>query len=196
MELTPSLVASKGEEYRSSEPLFTVEQGQIETLPAALRERDFHWRDIEWVVRWYYRRFLGAYPHEERTAREEAFRENDFETVHETLEAVSRTADVSERVERLTVLDGVDIPVASALLFFLDPNEYIVIGEREWNALRAVGELHEAYPDPPSAREYERYLATCRDVANRCECTMWALYRALWRLTKAGNSELGRRNLE
>ena len=184
MDLTPSIVASKAEEYRSAEPLFDVEQGQIETLPAAFTEGDFHWRDAEWVVRWHYRRFLRAFPDQERTAREEAFRKNDFETVRETLQAASRTADVGEQVERLTTLEGVDVLVASALLFFLDPDENIVIGEREWRALRAVGELHEAYPDPPSARDYERYLATCRDVARRCDCTMWTLYRALWRISR------------
>ena len=186
MELTASLVASKTEEYSSSEPLFDVERGQIETLPAAFAEGDFHWRDVEWVVRWHYRRFLGAYPHEERTMREEAFHENDFETVRETLQAVSQTADVREQVERLTTLEGVDVPVASALLFFLDPDQNMVIGEREWEALRSAGELSGSYPDPPSFENYERYLATCRDLTESHDCTMWTLYRALWRIAKTG----------
>jgi hypothetical protein len=189
MELSVSLVASKASEYRRREPLFDVEQERIETLPAAFGNDEFHWRDAEWVVRWYFRRFLGEYPHEDRQATESAFRANDFETVQEALQAVTRTDDIAAQVDQLTALEGVDVPVASAFLLFLDPDENVVVGEREWSVLHEAGELPGAYPDPPSTGEYERYVAVCRELADRFDCSTWMLYQALWRLANEAVAE-------
>jgi hypothetical protein len=30
--------------------------------------------------------------------------------------------------------------------------------------------------------DYERYLGVVRGVAERCDCDLWTVYRALWRL--------------
>lgn len=191
MTLTRSTVERTVEEYRREEPLYPVEQEAIETLPGALSTGEFGRRDVEWVVRWYYRRFLGAIPNDERRAAEARFRRNDFETVLESIAAAADAVDVEDddpetALEQLTALEGVDVPVASAFLFFLDPERYVVVGEREWAVLREAGELERAYPDPPSVEEYVAYLETCRVVADRLECDLWTLYRTLWRLWKDG----------
>lgn len=185
MELTASLVASKAREYRHQEPLYDVEQERIETLPDAFGDDAFHWKDAEWVFRWYFRRFLGDFPHVERQPAEDAFRENSFEAIREALLAVSRSDNPAERVELLTALAGVDVPVASAFLLFVDPDRNVVVGEREWSVLREAGELSAAYPDPMTVGDYERFIEVCRMLIDRFDCSGWTLYRGLWRLAKA-----------
>ncbi|WP_254529918.1 hypothetical protein [Natrinema gelatinilyticum] len=184
MELTRSVVETKAREYREQEPLYTVEQETIETLPAAFETGEYGRRDAAWVVRWYYRRFLGDYPHDERRGVEEEFWETDFDAVrHAIADAVDAT-EATARLDHLTDLEAVDVPVASAFLMFIDPNEYVVLGPREWSALRTAGELSRPYPDPPSISDYEAYLERCRSLADRFECDLWTLYRAIWRLSE------------
>jgi hypothetical protein len=182
MELTPSLVEQRAREYREAEMLYDTEREHLEDLPGAFADGEYGWRDAEWVVQWYFRRYLGAYPDADRRAVESAYGENDFEEVLDTISAVERAEDDAERVRLLTTLDGVDVRVASAFLQFLSPDEYVVVGDREWAVLRAADELAEPYPDPPSVADYLAYLETCRAVADRCDCDLWTLYMALWRL--------------
>ncbi|MFB6097116.1 MAG: hypothetical protein ABEJ74_06985 [Haloferacaceae archaeon] len=196
MTITRSLVERCAEEYRESEALYAVERENVDLLPGAFARDDFGKRDAEWVVRWYYRRFLGAYPDADRRRIEEAFERNEFETVRgailDAVDAVNAddagvddSVDVAAAVDRLTDLAGVDVPVASAFLAFIDPDRFIVVGEREWSVLREHGELDEPYPEPVTVPEYERYLETCRAVAERVDCDLYTLYQTLWRLWKA-----------
>ncbi|AQL43262.1 hypothetical protein BV210_11265 [Halorientalis sp. IM1011] len=185
MELTRSVVESKSAEYRAREPLYPVEQEGIDIFPEMFRTGSYGWRDAEWVVRWYYRRFLGEVPHEERQRIEDQFATNEFETVRAVIDDAVSAAEDTAAIERLTDLAGVDVPVASAFLQFVDPETAIVIGEREWTVLEEADELSAPYPNPPSVREYERYLDTCRELAERLDCDCWTLYMALWRLWKS-----------
>lgn len=188
MELTRDLVERKAEEYGREEPLYGVEREQIETLPGAFAAGEFGPRDAEWVVRWYYRRYLGAFPDDRRRAIEERFRRNDFEPVRRAVADAVATDDPGTRIERLTDLDGVGVPVASAFLLFVDPEFSIVVGDREWAVLRAADALADPYPDPPSIDEYRAYLEACRSLAEALDCDAWTLYRALWRLWKGADS--------
>lgn len=183
MELTRPLVEAEAREYREHEPLYAVEAEQLETLPAAFAAGEYGRRDAVWVVRWYYRRFLGDYPDADRRAAEDRFRNNDFEAVRDAIAGAVDAADAAEAIDALTPLEAADVPVASAFCTFLDPDEYVVVGPRVWATLREAGELDAAYPDPPSVREYERYLERCRTLADRFDCDLWTLYRALWRLS-------------
>ena len=182
MELTRSIVETTADEYREREPLYPVERESIETFPDAFAAGEFGRRDAEWVVQWYYRRFLGAIPDDRRRGREDRFRRNEFETVRDAITDVAAASDPVARIDRLTALEGVDVPVASAFLFFTDPERCIVVGEREWTVLADCGELSGPYPESPSVAEYETYLETCRSLADRFDCDAWTLYRALWRL--------------
>jgi hypothetical protein len=182
MELSRSVVTAEAESYRESEPLVTVEDQHLDILPGMFADGEFGRRDAEWVVRWYFRRFLGRYPDAERRSREERFRENDFDRVHGLLQDLT-ALDVDEALARLTALDGVDVPVATAFLQFADPDSYLVVSEREWSVLHAAGELSEPYPDPPSPAAYATYLARCRALADAFDCDLVTLYRALWRLS-------------
>ena len=184
MKLTRVTVTAAAEAYRQREPLHPVERDQIRTLPKVFASGEFGWRDAEWVVRWYYRRYLGEYPDAERRDAEELFGRNDFEEIRQVVADVVATSSIRERVDRLTDLAAVDVPVASAFLLFVDPEEYIVVGPREWAVLREAGELSAPYPSPPSAGEYVTYLDACRSLADRVDCDAWTLYTALWRLWK------------
>lgn len=184
MEFTRSLVETKVREYREMEPLYAVEQEHVEMLYETFKGGQYGWRDVEWVVQWYYRRHLGGYPDAERRAAEAAFRKNDFEKVTDVLGAVLERSDVAAKLDRLTTLDGVDVPVASAFLLFAFPEEYVTVGEREWNALREADELESSYPDPLSVDDYLRFHEGCRNLADRFDVDGWTLYRVLWRIGK------------
>jgi hypothetical protein len=182
MDLTPSLVADSAEAYEDVQPLFAVEDEHVEILPGMFADGEFGWRDPEWVVQWYYRRFLGAYPGAKRRAAEDAYGENTYEDVHAAIGGAVEADETTAKLDHLTTLEGVDVSIASAFLAFLHPERYVVCSEPEWETLLAAGEIDAAYPDPPSVPEYESYLATCRAVADRCSCSLWTLYRALWTL--------------
>ncbi|QLK25662.1 hypothetical protein HYG81_16495 [Natrinema zhouii] len=183
MELTRSLVESQAREYRNREPLYAVEEENLETLPAAFESGEYGRRDAAWVVRWYYRRFLGDYPDDERRDAEERFRTNDFEAVRVAIADAVDASDATAGIDSLTALEAVDVPVASAFCMFIDPDEFVVVGPREWSTLRDADELPHPYPDPPSVSQYETYLERCRSLADRFDCDLWTLYRALWRLS-------------
>lgn len=187
MELTRSVVMEKAEEYQKEEPLYAVEAEQIERLPKAFLTGEFGWRDVEWIVRWYYRRFLGQFPDNERREIEDRFAETDFETAEQAIKDAVVADSVGTKLDPLTDLTAVSVPVGSAFLFFIDPEEYIVIGDREWGVLHDADEMGDSYPDPPSVTDYETYLETCRTLGAEFNCDMWSLYRGLWRLAKQGS---------
>ena len=189
--LDPETVAALATAYPDHQPLAAVEDEHRELLPATFASGDYGWRDAEWVVQWYFRRFLGAYPDAERRAAEEAFGENDYEDVHAAIADVVAGAGTdagsgtdadatATKLDRLARLTGVDSSIASAFLGFIEPESYLVVSDTEWDVLRTAGELDSTYPDPPSAAEYERYLAVCRSIADRAETDLWTVYRALW----------------
>lgn len=182
MELTAAVIAENAAEYRAEEPLYTVEAEHLEMLPDTLADGEYGWRDVEWIVQWYFRRHLGAYPDGDRRRAESAFRDNDFDDVLDTVDRARLANTITETVEILTSLDGVDTGVASAFCFFLDPDTAIAIGHREWRALCVGGEIERDYPDTLSAAAYQHYLSTCHDLATRFDCDLWTLYRGLWRI--------------
>ena len=182
MELTRSRIVTNAEAYQDVQPLSAVETQHLDILPQMLRDGEYGWRDLEWVVQWYYRRFLGAYPDKERRAAENAFGENTYEAVADVLTTVTETATDAEKIRSLTQLDGVAVPVASAYLFFMSPDEYLAVDNRQWRVLATVGQLDGQYPDPPSSEAYIEYLDVCRELAERLDVELVTLYRALWQL--------------
>jgi len=182
MELTAAVVDEKVRAYPDFQPLSAVEEDHVEMLPDVFARGDYSPRDAEWVVRWYFRRYLGAYPDAERRATESTYGENDFEAVRAVIGATIDAGDPGSKLDHLTSLAGVDVPVGSAFLQFLDPDRYIVLGEREWTVLGRTGAVDEEYPDSPTIPQYVRYLESCRSVAEDCDCTLWELYQTLWLL--------------
>jgi hypothetical protein len=182
MDLTRSLVETKAEEYAETQPLAAVEEQHVEILPGMLTGGEFGWRDVEWVVQWYFRRYLGAYPDRERRGTEDAFGENTYEDVMAVLAGVSAASSVEEKLRELRTLDGVEVPVGSAFLQFMFPEEYVVVGDREWRTLEAADELTRSYPESPSVEDYRVYHDVCRGLIDEFGVDAYTLYRALWQL--------------
>ena len=197
MELSESVVRDRAAEYAESEPLYDVERQHVETVATTFAGDEYGRRDAQWIVRWYFRRYLGDYPDRARREREEAFRDNDFGDVIDAIgtaaDAVgaepetgsdpdsSDDRDIDAALSALAALDGVDVAVASGFLQFLAPDRFVAIDHRTWRALAAAGELDGSYPDPPSVADYRRFDAACRSVMERTGVDAWTLYRALWR---------------
>lgn len=180
IDLTRDRVDALAAEYAEYEPFDLVEREHVETVPGAFASGDFGRRDAEWPVQWYYRR--RTLPDADRRAAEERFLDNDYEAMVEAIQGAAEATSVAEKVDELTALTGVDVPVASAILAFTHPEEYVAVGEREWDALRAAGELADPYPDPVTPAAYRRYVEAVRAVADRTDSDVWTVYRALWRL--------------
>jgi len=182
MALTTEIVLEKAEEYADEEPLYIVESENLATLPEAYRTGEYGWRDAMWVVRWYYRRYLGGYPDAQRREGEAAFGDNDFDEIQAAIAEAASADGLDVKLEALTSLDGVTIPVASAFLMFLDPERYIVIGDREWSVLAEAGDLDDEIPAEFTVEDYATYLEACRGRCADLDLSMWTLYRAIWRL--------------
>lgn len=187
MNLNRQLILTKSEEYEQREPLYLVERDRLDTLPDAFADETITWKDVEWIVRWYYRRDLGRTPHKVRASVEDRFRENDWGAVQEALRSAVEATEAEPAVGRLQELTGVTVPVASAILQYVDPSEYLVVDERLWATLYDADELSEPYPDPPSVTEYLTYLDQCRTLADHLTVDLQTLYRALWRLGTTDN---------
>ncbi len=185
MDLTQADVDRYIQEYRESEPLYAVEQQSIETTPDAFKNDDFGPRDAEWIVRWYFRRYLGAYPHRDRRKAEEAFAETDFRTMRTTiLDAVDAVEEghTASAIEYLTELPAVNMEIATAFLQFISPEEYVVVGDREWTVVAALTDLSDPYPEEELDMEaYADHLAAVRSLADRYDRSLWECYMAIWR---------------
>ncbi|MDG5820478.1 hypothetical protein [Natronococcus sp. A-GB7] len=182
MALSPETVTALADEYPDEQPLAAVEDEHRELLPATLAEGSYGWRDVEWIVQWYFRRFLGRYPDAKRRAAEERFDDNEYEDLETAIEGALEAETARAKLESLTELEGVDVPIGTAFLQFLEPDRYLAMSAREWDVLREQGELEEPYPESPDSGDYERYLERCRTIADRCDCELWDCYRALWLL--------------
>ncbi|MCL9817152.1 hypothetical protein [Natronocalculus amylovorans] len=173
------------EQYQAVEPLYPVESEAIETLPTALQTGEYGWKDTEWIVQWCFRRYLGDYPDTDRRRIEDAFATESFELVHTAISTAADTDDLHTAADALTALSGVDIYVASALLFFISPEQYLVIGPREWEVLSESGFLDRTYPASLTIDAYQEYLTACTQLATETDRSFWECYMGLWQCWKS-----------
>jgi hypothetical protein len=184
------------EAYRETAPFYPVEDEAIGSLGDAFRAGDYGRRDVEWVVRWYFRRRVGAVDHDERRAAEAAVEETEPRELRgalwdaiDALDAADSGGDIDEAdpahrraLDALTGIPGVDVAVASALLWFLEPDRFPVVGDREWRVVAALTDLDEGYPDPMTADAYDRYRDAARTLSERLGVDGWRLYMVLQRV--------------
>jgi len=180
-ELTRPVVERLCAEYERQEPFFTIEHERLETMPTAIREGSYGWKDVEWMVRWYYRRHLSSRYNARRKQVEEGFRSNEWDEVRDTLQAVVGLDDPVKRNARLATLEGIDVPVATGIQYFITPDEDMVMGEIEWSALEANDHIDQAYPPSPTSTTYARYLTACSHLCDDIGISFIQLQRALWR---------------
>jgi hypothetical protein len=79
----------------------------------------------------------------------------------------------------LTLLDGVSVATATALLAVAFPNQNTILDFRSTEALERLGEWD-------GSGGYLAYLEVCRGMAARLEVDLRTLDRALWQWSKDG----------
>ena len=85
------------------------------------------------------------------------------------------------RIEHLLTLDGVSVPVASAILTLLDPRRYGVLDIRAWQMLYAVRGV-DANPAGRgfTVAQWIRYVETLREHARRLRASARAVEYTLF----------------
>lgn len=102
-------------------------------------------------------------------------RNTDDEIQEITGLALSASEPLRHRI--LTLLKGVGVPMASALLMAWDPEKYTVIDVRAVSSLVAHGEIS---PTEGKLPPYLEYLQVCREIAQRCDRDLRTVDRALY----------------
>jgi hypothetical protein len=100
-------------------------------------------------------------------------RNNNDDEIADALNLASHARTERAAVAVLLGLQGVQVPVASAILTAIYPKRYTVI---DFRALEALG----CDSKDRSVNFYLAYLKTCRQLASKHDVTLRNLDRALW----------------
>lgn len=165
MRITAAFVVEWAGRYVSN--MGSVEPELFETLGPGVAARGFYEpEELAKVARW-------------KTPRSQRkIQQNEPDDVRDvTSMAFSAPERLQHRV--LTMLDGVRVATATALLTVAFPDRHTVIDFRSTEALHLLGEWD-------GAGGYVAYLRVCRRLANELEVDLRTLDRALWRWSKDG----------
>jgi hypothetical protein len=109
------------------------------------------------------------------------YRRNAEASVREASRRALATRSERRRIEHLIALDGVSVPVASAILTLLDPRRYGVLDIRAWQMLYAMrGVDANAAGRGFSVGQWLRYLETLRAHARRLRASARAVEYTLF----------------
>jgi hypothetical protein len=163
--------------------------------------------EAEWIDRWS-KRYLEAYDHKalkvvgpqvknrgfyDRTdllavgewklrrsywPKHKAELESNTDEMIRDVTSTALAAPLPIRHRILTLLHGVAVPLASALLMVWNPQEHTVIDVRARNSLVAHKEIPD--PAPNTYPSYVDYLTACQRIRQRCGCDLRTLDRALY----------------
>lgn len=100
-------------------------------------------------------------------------RSNSDEEIADALCSAAKAKTERAAIAVLSGLQGVGVPVASAILTAIDPERYTVI---DFRALQALGNNSE----DRSVNFYLAYLNACRQLARKYKVTLRDFDRALW----------------
>jgi len=173
MTLSQQLLEEKANDYE--EPLYQEELDRLDSLPGKFESDDWTNDDLEWIITW---KVGKAF--EKPVLRH--FRSNPDDRISDAIETAVTARAVGDKVDALTSIKGVGVPVASAILLFIDPDRFTVIDERAWRALREMEYIDRELSEVPTIEEYVLYLGACRSLANEYEVDLRTLDRALWTL--------------
>jgi hypothetical protein len=123
--------------------------------------------DFLTIVRW---KSARALPRAER---------NTAASVSTATRASFAAKDELSRIAAMTGLEGVGVPVASALLHFAFPDAYPIL---DFRALASLGESTTMTQYSPSF--WARYVERCRDLAKDAGVSLRDLDKALWQDSK------------
>jgi len=175
MDLSRRILEQKETLYAEAEDLYEDEISQLEALPTAFEEGTWTQEDVEWIIEW---KVGKAF--EKPVLR--YFHNNDNADIRDNIERAVQESNIRAKVESLTSLSGVGVPVASAILLFINPERFTVIDDRAWRVLHETGYLPQELSDDPSVEEYLMYLGTCWALVNEYDVSLRTLDMALWTL--------------
>jgi thermostable 8-oxoguanine DNA glycosylase len=174
MDLSRHVLEQQERLYAKEEDLYEEEVARVESLPTSFEKGEWSHEDLEWIIEWK----VGVFT--KPTLKH--LRKNDDEEIQARIEEAVHESSIRTKVEALTSLTGIGVPVASAILLFVNPNRFTVIDERAWNVLQQTGYLSQDLSDDPTVEEYLLYLGTCWALANEYDVTLRTLDMALWAL--------------
>ncbi|RAN96518.1 hypothetical protein [Micromonospora noduli] len=132
--------------------------------PVVVNRGYYNRRDLLEVVRW-------------KSPRSTTYVDRNSDSDIEDVTRMALAAPQRLRHRVLSLLNGVGVPIASALLTVCEPSVFTVIDYRAIETLRAHGELGRR-------SSYTRYLEVCSALADRVETDLRTLDRALWQWSK------------
>jgi len=181
MDLSQRTLEYLESKYPEEEDMYDEEVEQLESLPTAFENGTWSQEDVEWIIEWkvgpaFVKPVLGH------------FHNNDDAVVQEHIKRAVRESSIRSKVEALTSLSGIGVPVASAILIFINEDRFTVIDERAWNVLQETKYLSQELSEDPNVDEYLLYLGACWTLANEYDVSLRTLDRALWVLDIEGES--------
>jgi len=108
------------------------------------------------------------------------YKRNDGDLVCEVTQIAFQASDESLRVHVLMALDGVGMPVASALLHFAFPDRYPILDFRVVRTLRRAGRWQGGEAPDFTLDEWLKFTKVMRDLARELGVHMRDLDKALW----------------
>lgn len=109
-----------------------------------------------------------------------------LKNTNENIEIITKTAfllthedkdiETSLKLKSLTLIYGVEIPVASSILTLCYPNKYSVIDFRNWRQIFKVDTKKTFY----TINEYNEYLKRIKFLADKFKFTMQEIDVAIW----------------
>lgn len=108
-------------------------------------------------------------------------RTNSASSIRAATRAALATRSEKMRLESLLLLNGVSVPMASAVLMLLDPKRYGVIDIRVWELLHKLGTVTKnAKGIAFGFNNWYQYLMIIRYLARICRCTARDIERTLF----------------
>lgn len=117
-------------------------------------------------------------------------RANNHHRVRAATAAAMATSSERRRLEALLQLEGVSVPMASAVLMLLYPRRYGVIDIRVWQLLFAVGAVSEKPKGTGfSVENWLQFLSIVRRLSSRLRVSARAVERTLFDVHKANQED-------
>jgi hypothetical protein len=161
LQFDPSLIDEKALSYKDSDDETAFAAG------AKIRSGKYTKENLEAIFRW-----------KTNSRGISRIQENSPEDVRDALRLATDAQSVRAALAVLTGLNGVDLPVASAILTAIFPETYTVL---DFRALEALGQKPSSY----TINFYITYLGACRGlVAAHNLPGLRHLDRALWQWSK------------
>jgi len=110
------------------------------------------------------------------------YRRNSAARIRRVARAALRTRDERRRIELLTGLRGVSVPIASSILTLIDPRRYGVLDIRVWQLLFVL----DVVTSKPTGRgfsveDWQQYLTVLRRHARQLGASVRAVEYTLFR---------------